>query len=89
MGKKAKIETEKKVNIEELKRLSTKEIALKGNINPVLLVLADCDMKQYLKYRIMLITDKLELGELKKMYQTTDWWKEAINSMKESEQHGE
>lgn len=82
MGKKSKIEPKKKLKIEELKRLSTKEIALKGNINPVILVLADCDIKQYLKYRIMLITDKAELGELKEMYQTTDWWKEVINSIK-------
>lgn len=85
MGKKSKIEPKKKLKIEELKRLSTKEIALKGNINPVILVLADCDIKQYLKYRIMLITDKSELGELKEMYQTTDWWKEVINSIKGSE----
>lgn len=85
MGKKAKIEPKKKLKIEELKKLSTKEIALKGNINPVILVLADCDIKQYLKYRIMLITDKSELGELKEMYQTTDWWKEVINSIKGSE----
>lgn len=82
MGKKSKIEPKKKLKIEELKKLSTKEIALKGNINPVILVLADCDIKQYLKYRIMLITDKSELGELKEMYQTTDWWKEVINSIK-------
>lgn len=85
MGKKSKIEPKKKLKIEELKKLSTKEIALKGNINPVTLVLADCDIKQYLKYRIMLITDKSELGELKEMYQTTDWWKEVINSIKGSE----
>lgn len=85
MGKKSKIEPKKKLKSEELKRLSTKEIALKGNINPVILVLADCDIKQYLKYRIMLITDKSELGELKEMYQTTDWWKEVINSIKGSE----
>ena len=85
MGKKSKIEPKKKLKIEELKRLSTKEIALKGNINPVILVLADCDIKQYIKYRIMLITDKSELGELKEMYQTTDWWKEVINSIKGSE----
>ncbi len=85
MGKKSKIEPKKKLKIEELKKLSTKEIALKGNINPVILVLADCDIKQYLKYRIMLITDKSELGELKEMYQTTDWWKEVINSIKGSE----
>lgn len=85
MGKKSKIEPKKKLKIEELKRLSTKEIALKGNINPVILVLADCDIKQYLKYRIMLITDKSELGELKEMYQTTDWWEEVINSIKGSE----
>lgn len=82
MGKKSKIEPKKKLKIEELKKLSTKEIALKGNINPVILVLVDCDIKQYLKYRIMLITDKSELGELKEMYQTTDWWKEVINSIK-------
>ena len=82
MGKKSKIEPKKKLKIEELKKLSTKEIALKGNINPVILVLADCDIKQYLKYRIMLITDKSELGELKEMHQTTDWWKEVINSIK-------
>lgn len=85
MGKKSKIEPKKKLKIEELKKLSTKEIALKGNINPVILVLADCDIKQYLKYRIMLITDKSELGELKEMYQTTDCWKEVINSIKGSE----
>lgn len=85
MGKKSKIEPKKKLKIEELKKLSTKEIALKGNINPVILVLADCDITQYLKYRIMLITDKSELGELKEMYQTTDWWKEVINSIKGSE----
>lgn len=85
MGNKSKIETKKKLKIEELKKLSTKEIALKGNINPVILVLADCDIKQYLKYRIMLITDKSELGELKEMYQTTDWWEEVINSIKGSE----
>lgn len=85
MGKKSKIEPKKKLKIEELKRISTKEIALKGNINPVILVLADCDIKQYLKYRIMLITDKSELGELKEMYQTTDWWEEVINSIKGSE----
>ena len=82
MGKKSKIAPKKKLKIEELKKLSTKEIALKGNRNPVILVLADCDIKQYLKYRIMLITDKSELGELKEMYQTTDWWKEVINSIK-------
>lgn len=87
MGKKVKIEPKKRLHIEELKRLSTKEIALKGNINPLLLILADCDIRQYLKYRIMLITDKAELGELKVMYQATDWWKEVVSSIKGSNQN--
>lgn len=87
MSKKVKIEPKKRLHIEELKRLSSKEIALKGNINPLLLILADCDIRQYLKYRIMLITDKSELRELKEMYQITEWWKEVVSSIKGGNQN--
>lgn len=87
MSKKVKIEPKEELNIEELKKLSTKEIALKGNIDSVILVLAECDIKKYLKYRIMLITDESELRELKEMYQYTEWFNEVINSIKVDRQH--
>lgn len=74
---------EKKIEIEELKKLSTKEIALIGNVDPVRLIIADCDIKQYLKYRIALISDKEELINLKELYKDTEWFDEAIRSIKE------
>lgn len=80
--KKINTETEKKISIEKIKGLTTKEIALIGNINPILLVLADCNIEEYLKYRIMLTNDKSELEELKRMYKATEWWNKAINNIK-------
>lgn len=82
MNKRNNIETKKKIHIENLKGLSSKEIALIGNINPVLLALSECNIEEYLKYRIMLINDRTELEDLKRMYATTDWWKEVIKSIK-------
>ena len=79
---KRKAENEKKVQVEEIKGLSWKEVASRGNINPVVLILADCDIKEYLNYRIMLIENIKELEELKEMYKNTEWWAEAINNIK-------
>lgn len=80
--KKINAGTEKKIHIEKLKGMSIKEIALLGNISPVVLVLSDCDIEEYLKYRIMLINDRTELEELKSMYKTTEWWKSVISNIK-------
>lgn len=69
------------IEISRLKKLTPKQIATIGNIDIVLLVIADCDIKEYLKYRIMLISDKDELIELREMYKNTEWWQEAIKSI--------
>lgn len=70
------------IEISRLKNLTPKQIATIGNIDIVLLVIADCDIKEYLKYRIMLISDEEELRELKEMYKNTEWWGEAIKSFR-------
>lgn len=71
------------ISTEELRRLSIKEIALIGNIDIVKLVIADCDIEKYLKYRLILIDNITELEELKEMYKTTEYWEPVIKKFKE------
>lgn len=70
------------ISIKELKELTIKEIAVIGNIDVVKLVIANCDIEKYLKYRFILIDDRTELEELKEMYKTTEYWEPVIRKFK-------
>ena len=70
------------IDREKLKKFSPKQIAQIGNIDPVILVISDCNLVEYLTERIKVINSDDELLDLALEYKGTQFWSEAINKVR-------
>ena len=70
------------IDREKLKKFSPKKIAQSGNIDPVILVISDCNLVEYLTERIKVINSDDELLDLALGYKGTQFWSEAINKVR-------